>query len=38
MTPIQELWWKQAQSDYQVWLIRRSGEVCPDLWKWPRTQ
>ena len=19
-------------------LIRRSGEVCPDLWKWPRTQ
>ena len=22
----------------QVRLIRRSGEVCPDLWKWPRTQ
>ena len=23
---------------YRHWLIRRSGEVCPDLWKWPRTQ
>ena len=23
---------------FEEWLIRRSGEVCPDLWKWPRTQ
>ena len=28
--------WKMAP--YSGRLIRRSGEVCPDLWKWPRTQ
>ena len=27
-----------ARTLNQQRLIRRSGEVCPDLWKWPRTQ